>query len=176
MKLLLDLFNKFGSYAHITIFFLSAYLLSNKDNLLFYFIVGFVVNKILNLVLKGIFQQPRPSEDIKTFNLALEHGKRFIFKDGMPYDIFGMPSGHAQTLLFSTAFVYFALRNKKILYLYLLLSLITLCQRVVFKHHTIAQVLAGAFIGALFGYFVYYLSGEKMKGHIREKLDDFGPF
>jgi membrane-associated phospholipid phosphatase len=127
-------------------------------------------------VLKGIFQQPRPSEDIKTFNLAIEHGKRFIFKDGMPYDIFGMPSGHAQTLLFSTAFIYLALRNKKIFYLYLLISIITLCQRVVFKHHTIIQVLVGSIIGTLFGYFVYYLSGEKIKGRITEKLDDFGPF
>jgi membrane-associated phospholipid phosphatase len=176
MNLLLQLFNKFGSYAHVTIFFLSIFFLWNKDNLLFYFIVGFIVNKLLNLVLKGIFQQPRPSEDIKTFNLAIEHGKRFIFKDGMPYDIFGMPSGHAQTLLFSTAFIYLALRNKKIFYLYLLISIITLCQRVVFKHHTIIQVLVGSIIGTLFGYFVYYLSGEKIKGRITEKLDDFGPF
>jgi hypothetical protein len=43
MNLLLQLFNKFGSYAHVTIFFLSIFFLWNKDNLLFYFIVGFIV-------------------------------------------------------------------------------------------------------------------------------------
>ncbi len=175
MKLFMTIFNNIGSYSPFYVGVLSIYLLWDKQNLLFYYVIGFFVNMILNLVLKGIIQQPRPMDDINIFNLALGNGKRFIFKDGIPYDIFGMPSGHAQTMLFSTVFVYFALHNNKILYIYLLISLITMGQRVVFNHHTISQVFMGAIAGAFFGYFAYYLCKEKMKGRITEKKDDYGP-
>ena len=175
MKLLKTIFDKMGAYSPFYIGVLSVYLLWDKQNLLFYYVIGFFVNLLLNLVLKGIIQQPRPFEDINIFNLAIGNGKRFIFKDGIPYDIFGMPSGHTQTMIFSTVFVYFALRNKKILYIYLLISLITMCQRVAFNHHTISQVIMGAIAGAFFGYFAYYLCKEKIRGHITEKKDDYGP-
>ena len=176
MKLLTEFFDNFGRYGNIILLLLSMHFLWNKENLFFYYSVGFFTDALLNIILKGCFQYPRPCEDINTFNLALSHGKRFIFKNGIPHDIFGMPSGHAQSVMFSTVFIYFALRKKNILYLYLFLSLLTMCQRVIYNHHTVAQVFAGAIVGALFGYFVYFLSREKIKGHITEKLDDFGPF
>jgi membrane-associated phospholipid phosphatase len=175
MKLFMTIFNNIGSYSSFYVWALSIYLLCDKQKLLFYYVIGFFVNVLLNLVLKGIIQQPRPTDDINIFNLAVGNGKRFIFKDGIPYDVFGMPSGHAQTVLFSTAFVYFALRNNKILYIYLLISLITMGQRVVFNHHTISQVFIGAIAGSFFGYFVYYLCKENIRGHITEKKDDYGP-
>lgn len=170
-----ELFNKVGNYGPLILIFLSMYLLWNNDNLFFYYIIGTFSNAILNLVLKGIFQQPRPSEDIKQFNLALSHGKRFLFKDGIPYDIFGMPSGHSEASIFSTVFIYLSLKKPNIMYFYLAISLITMAQRVVFKHHTILQVIVGAIVGGVFGYFVYTLAREKIKGHITEKRDDFGP-
>ena len=107
--------------------------------------------------------------------MALTHGKRFLFKDGIPHDIFGMPSGHSQSVLFSTVFVYLSLRKNKLLYIYLIISLLTITQRVVYDYHTILQVIAGSLVGGSFGYFVYYLAREKIKGHITEKLDDYGP-
>ena len=48
-------------------------------------------------------------------------------------------------------------------------------QRVVYKHHTILQVIMGSIVGCGFGYFVYFLAREKIKGHITEKADDYGP-
>jgi membrane-associated phospholipid phosphatase len=149
--------------------------LRNKETLLYYYNIGFFIDNILNIIIKGIFQQPRPSEDIQQFNLALNSGKRFIFKDGVPFDIFGMPSGHAQSSLFSTSYVYFALKKINVLYLYLLLSLITVSQRVVYKFHSVLQVLIGSIIGALLGYCIYYLSQESLKGIIGEKKDDYAP-
>jgi membrane-associated phospholipid phosphatase len=98
-----------------------------------------------------------------------------LFKDGMPYDVLGMPSGHSQSVIFSTVFIYLALRKKNILYVYLLISLLTMIHRVFYNHHTILQVFIGAIFGALLGYFFYYLATQKMKGLIREKIDDFGP-
>lgn len=175
MGIFMDLLNEFGTYGPIILIFLSLYLLWNNHNLFFYYIVGLFLNTIFNLVLKGIFQQPRPSEDIKMFHLALRNGKDMLFKNGIPNDIFGMPSGHCQSAMFSTIFVYLSLRKKNILYTYLLISFIIMMQRILYNYHTVAQVIVGDITGALVGLFFYYLATEKLKGHIREKKDDFGP-
>jgi membrane-associated phospholipid phosphatase len=53
--------------------------------------------------------------------------------------------------------------------------MIIMAQRVAYKYHTVLQVLVGAIIGAGFGYFVYFLAREKIKGQITEKRDDYGP-
>jgi membrane-associated phospholipid phosphatase len=175
MEMLSELFNEFGSFGPIILIFLSMYLLWNKNNLFFYYTVGVFIDNILNLVLKGLFLQPRPSIDKKDFDLALKHGKRFLFKDGMPYDMFGMPSGHSQSSLFSTVFIYLSLRKNNIGYTYLAISLLTMLQRVIYNHHTILQVCVGATIGSITGYVFYSIANEKVKGQIREKPDDFGP-
>ena len=171
----MNLFDDMGNYGPVFLIFLSMYILWNSHNLFFYYTVGIFVNAILNIILKAIIQQPRPSVDIDKFELLMKHGKRFLFKDGIPFDIFGMPSGHAQASLFSTIFIFLSMRQNNLLYFYLLFSLLIISQRVVFKYHTILQVIVGAIIGSLFAYFVYYLANEKIKGHIREKKDDNGP-
>ena len=45
-------------------------------------------------------------------------------------------------------------------------------QRVKYNYHTVLQVTVGAIVGSLFGYFVYYLSQEQIKGKINEKPDE----
>jgi membrane-associated phospholipid phosphatase len=125
--------------------------------------------------LKGLFKQPRPSENLREFNIALKHGERFLFKDGMPHDIFGMPSGHTESAVFSTTFIYLALRKTNLLYLYGLISLITMAQRVTFNFHTKLQVLVGGMVGSLFAAFMYYLASQKVKGKITPRKDDYGP-
>jgi membrane-associated phospholipid phosphatase len=175
MDISTELFNNLGKFGPIILNITSIYFLQNKHTLLFYYIIGGFSDAILNLILKGLIQQPRPSENMEAFRLALTHGRRFLFKDGLPHDVFGMPSGHAESVFFSTAFIYCALKNKYIIYGYLALSLIVISQRVVMGHHTPLQVLVGAIVGAAFGLFVYYLATLNIKGHITEKLDDFGP-
>jgi membrane-associated phospholipid phosphatase len=170
-----NLFNEVGTYSPIILGIFSLYLLWDKSNLLFYYSIGLFLNAILNLILKGIFKQPRPVEDNKKFNLALKYGERFIFKNGIPFDIFGMPSGHAQSSLYSTMFIYLALQKWNIVYVYLFFALISMVQRVVYNYHTIFQVIVGAFVGAGFGYFMYSLAEKKLQNLIREKPDDFGP-
>jgi membrane-associated phospholipid phosphatase len=175
MSIILDLFNEFGGYGPLILGLFSIYLLWDKHNLFFYYCVGVFINSILNLVLKGIIQSPRPLEDVKQFNLALSRGNRFIFKNGIPHDMFGMPSGHSQSVMFSTIFIYFSLRKLNILYLYLFISLLTMTHRVMFNHHSVLQVIVGALTGSVFGYIAYVFAREKMKGRIMEKVDDYGP-
>ena len=168
-------FNKLGNNGPLILTLISFFLLWNKKNLFCYYTIGIFLSIILNLVLKGLFKMPRPSEDIKTFNLALKNGKRFIFKNGVPHDMFGMPSGHSQSVMFSTIFVFLSLKNYKILYLYLLISIITMCQRIYYNHHTLIQVIAGDMVGLFFGYLMFYLCKKNIMGLIREKKDDNAP-
>ena len=175
MEMISELFNKFGTFGPIILIFPSMYMLWNKNNLFFYYTVGLFINNILNWILKRIFQQSRPNIDQKYFDLALKHGKYILFKDGIRYSIFGMPSGHSQSSFFSTVFIYLSLKKNNIAYIYLAVSLLTIMQRVIYNHHTVLQVIVGAAIGSAIGYLFYYLATENIKGIIREKLDDFGP-
>lgn len=175
MNWLSSVFNNIGIYGPMFLFITSATLLWNKEMLLFYYVVGMFLSSILNVALKLLFQQPRPSEDVQQFKLALTRGKYFVFKDGFPYGIFGMPSGHAQSCAFSTIFIYLSLKNKKWFYLYLVISAIVMSQRVAFNRHTIFQVIVGAFVGTFVGYGFLVLAKQKIKGFIKEKPDDYGP-
>ena len=165
----------FGKSGPFVLFIYSVYLLWNKSNLLYYYISGVFLDTILNLVLKGIIKEPRPSEDPKLFNVALKHSIRFKFINGYPYDVFGMPSGHAESVFFSTVFIYLALKDIKISILYLIISLLTMYQRVLFNSHTVLQVLAGALVGILFAGFIYFMARQKIIGKLRAKKDDDGP-
>ena len=175
MNIFMQWFDIIGSYGEIIVFSLSNYLLWNYSNSYFYYNIGWFINVLINIIIKGFLQQPRPNEDLVKFELALKHGKRFIFKNGIPYDLFGMPSAHSQTCFFSTIFIYFTFRKMNILFLYLLMSTIIASQRVVFEHHTLLQVIIGSVLGIIFGYVVYYFTQEKLKNVIREKPDDDAP-
>jgi membrane-associated phospholipid phosphatase len=171
----MNLFNEIGGKGPFILSVLSIYLLWDRSNLLFYYLIGFVCDFILNLVLKGIIQQPRPCFNTREVQLALRNNKRYVEKDGILYDLYGMPSGHTESVLYSTVFVYLALRKTNCLYFYLLMCAITMCQRVVFKYHTIPQIIVGAPIGALLAYLIYTLAEKKLKGPIKMKPDDNGP-
>ena len=148
--LLINFFHDLGSYGPIFLIFLSMFILWNNHNLFFYYTVGLFVNSILNLILKSIIQQPRPLEDIDKFNLALTRGKRFLFKDGIPFNIFGMPSGHAQASFYSVVFIFLSTKQYNLLYFFTLFSLLIIIQRVYFNYHTILQVIVGAIVFILY--------------------------
>ena len=169
------IYNKIGKLGPLISIISAIVLLKEKYHYLSYFIFGSLLNVLLNLFLKGLIQQPRPLEDTKLFNLALKNGKRFIFKNGMPHDIFGMPSGHAQSVFYTMTFVYFVFKNVKLLIPFIFISIITLCQRVTSNMHSIPQVICGSIVGALFGYFIYTTAKKKTEGVLKEKEDDNAP-
>ena len=68
-----------GIYGPLILFLISIFLLWNKSNYLTYYVYGFILNGLSTLILKGIFKQPRPSEDLKLFNLVIKEPKRFKF-------------------------------------------------------------------------------------------------
>jgi membrane-associated phospholipid phosphatase len=165
--------NTIGSYGPLLLFFQSIYFLQKKPNYMIYYIIGFFMDGLTNILLKGIIKQPRPFIDPDTHNLALMHLRRFMFKDGILFDIYGMPSGHAQSVMFSTTFMMLVLKNRLIATLYLVISFITFYQRVEQNMHTIPQVLAGALCGVCTGGLFYYLGQRNLIGNLKEKVDDF---
>jgi membrane-associated phospholipid phosphatase len=113
--------------------------------------------------------------DGKKFSLIKSYAKDYFFQNGIPFDIFGMPSGHAQMAFFTTIYIYLSLKHTNLLYLYIVFSLFICYQRVETGYHSMSQVVIGSIVGSIFAYIVYQLAREKIKGKIRERTDDFGP-
>jgi len=170
-----SLLKKLGQYGPIILLLLTIFLLRNKTNLLFYYILFFIISLLLNMVLKGIIQESRPSINVKTFEMMMKNKERYIYKHGLPYDIFGMPSGHSQSVWLSTVFIYLSLHDIKILILYLFITAITLIQRVIDNHHTVLQVICGSLVGCILGYLAYRMAQINMEGKKTAKKDDYGP-
>jgi len=135
---------------------------NRKPNLLMMYIFGYIFNIIVNIGLKIIIKEPRPSEDIHLFNIQknINQGKRFGF------DKYGMPSGHVQAALFSTVFICFALKDITIKFIFIIISFITCYQRVSFKNHTLLQVVIGGIVGSLIGYTFYTFSKKVLQSSL----------
>ena len=158
--------NYIGLYAPIILFFLSLFLLRNMTKYLSFFVVGFIFNNILNIVLKLLIKEPRPTTDQKAIEIGVVNGARIGF------DKFGMPSGHAQNCGYCLVFIIMTLNNHFITTLYLLLSIISLFQRYLNNNHTILQLIIGLIVGTFFGCLTYNIANKYIMGNIKMKKDD----
>ena len=167
--MILYLLTYIGYYAPIILFMLSLFLLRNLKTYLYVFVSGFILNNILNIILKLFIKEPRPSKDQKAIEIGVVNGARIGF------DKFGMPSGHAQNCGYFIAFITMALNNPFISTLYLLISVISLFQRYLFNNHSALQLVIGFSIGFGFGLLLYQLGAKYIMGNIKMKKDDNGP-
>ena len=166
MHLLLDYI---GYYGPIILFSTTLILLRNMSKYLIFFIGGFILNNILNILLKIFIKEPRPSTDQKAIEIGIVNGARIGF------DKFGMPSGHAQNCAYCLGFITMVLNNPLITCLYTVITMITLAQRYINNNHSILQLIVGTMTGLGFGY-ITYLSGKKyIIGAIKMKKDDNAP-
>ena len=155
-----------GLYAPIILFILSVFLHRNMTKYLSFFVAGFIFNNILNIVLKLLIKEPRPTTDQKAIEIGVVNGVRIGF------DKFGMPSGHAQNCGYCLAFIIMTLNNHFITTLYLVVSVISLFQRYLYNNHTILQLIIGLIIGTFFGYLTYNIANKYIMGNIKMKKDD----
>ncbi len=172
-----NIINYVGKFGPFLLFVPSLFLLwnQNKKALFNYYIVGYFANLMFNMILKGIFKAPRPFENPKLFQLALKKRMEDGHMSLLDMNIYGMPSGHAQMVLYSTMYIHLALKNSYITCTYLIISLITLYQRINANMHTLFQVTVGSIIGSLFAYGIFYFSQKNIMGNIATKKDDYGP-
>ena len=155
-----------GYYGPQILFGSSIFLLYKKSNYLFVYIIGFILDTILNFLIKGIVKQPRPKGDYNIFKPLEQQSPRILS------DMYGMPSGHSQHVFYSTVFIHFVLKNTNITLLYLFISLLTLYQRVKYKNHYIIQVIVGGLIGACLAYYMYMYASKKIVGKLLPKKED----
>jgi membrane-associated phospholipid phosphatase len=161
--------NYLGVYGPIILFFLTIFFLRNMKTYLYFFIIGFGLNNVINIVLKLLIKEPRPSKDQRAIEIGVVNGARISF------DKFGMPSGHAQNCAYCLSYITFALNDPTITALYLVLSTISVAQRYLNNNHTLLQLLVGSLIGAGFGYQMYMHTNKLIKGNIGMRKDDNGP-
>jgi len=158
-----------GAYSPIILFFLTILLLRNKQIYLPFFVCGFILNNILNIILKLAIKEPRPSKDKKAIEIGIVNGARVGF------DNFGMPSGHAQNCGYSLTFVTMVLNDPLITTIYLVISLISLFQRYLYNNHTILQLIIGLIVGGCFGFLTYIGATRYIVGNVKMKKDDNAP-
>jgi len=96
-----------------------------------------VVNKSIKLWVR----QPRPTG-----------GKSILGEVYGGADEYGMPSAHAQSVLYSTIYLYLAKGDVAMLLSGLGIATLTIYQRWSYRRHTIAQLLVGALCGCTVAY------------------------
>ena len=156
-----------GLYAPLILFMLSLFFLRNMKTYLQFFVSGFILNNILNIILKLALKEPRPSKDQKAIEIGVVNGARIGF------DKFGMPSGHAQNCGFALSFITLVFNNPFITTIYLIISLISIMQRYMYNNHTILQLIIGFIIGLIAGYITYLFGSKHIMGNIKTKKDDY---
>ena len=135
--------DKIGYIGPIILFFLNIYHYFYRKIYLFAYLLGFGFNILMNKLIKQIIKEPRPDDSRHIKFMEQFHGS----------EIYGMPSGHAQSVFYSAIFLYDA--HILMFYFSLFISLITLFQRYKFKRHTLTQLFVGSCLGALFAFVIY---------------------
>ena len=178
-----------GAFGPIILFFTSIYILwlEKRESYIYYYIIGFVFNSLINIFLKAVIQQPRPGIDMDAHIFEQRLKTKLKMKNGIPFNLFGMPSGHAQAVAYSITYIALAsifsddflsmIRKKNwiirnALWIYSILLIITCIQRVISNEHTPFQVLCGLIVGIGIGYATFYFTKQKIKTIPREKPDD----
>ena len=138
--------DKIGIFGPFILLFANLYFLKKIE--LVYYILFMAVSSLVNFIVKTITKQPRPGQPY--------HSSRFVLKNGLPYDVYGMPSGHAQSVIFSTVYYYLVMNHGYLLF-FIGISCITLLERILDEHHSIMQVSVGAILGGLIAVLAVYI-------------------
>lgn len=158
-----------GFNGPLILFVSSSYFLYTRNSHVVVYVIGFVLCNIVNYILKGLFRQPRPTDNEHLFKMEDK------YRQLMPFERYGMPSGHAQLVFYSTIFTYFTLKSTNLLLFYSVISLLTLYQRVKTEQHFLSQTIVGAVVGGLFGYGCYKYARNHLQGPLKLKPEDDAP-
>ena len=142
-----------GYYGPIVLIVMNIYILYDRFFWCIVYILFVVINTFLNKALKRWIKEPRP-KDWKSFATfeRLEQEEKY-----------GMPSGHAQSAMFSTTFYYLLFGIDETLYIMMFITTLTVFQRWYNKNHTILQLLVGLCIGGFFARIVFSIINNYKK-------------
>lgn len=140
-----------GFFAPMILFILSIIALWCHIKYINVYLIFYLLNHLLNNILKQLIREPRPvklSEQIIYKNYENIRGA----------SLYGMPSGHAQSVAFSTIYTYLVTKSDKLLIISMFISILSLIQRYRFKRHSIKQLIIGSLLGIGVAFGGYNLS------------------
>ena len=170
-----DILDTIGYHGPHIIFILTLSQIWRQTPYLLTFLGGFFVNKYMNELLKELFEQPRP----QAMDLAAAQSRDIVFqlRNYMGYaephklyvsnaHVYGMPSGHAQSVGYALGFLYFTKRKQLntlpitstlviVFLVEIFICAVTMYQRWESKAHTVAQITLGLLIGLVISGVVY---------------------
>jgi membrane-associated phospholipid phosphatase len=117
--------------------------------------IGQLGSSLVNYVAKGLIRQPRPSSETVHYFTWDSFEDRFHKANRMGVQEYGMPSGHAQSVFFSLMFMHYAVKNDWLTFFYFCIAIITAVQRIIYKNHSLEQVITGGIIGGCLGYLAW---------------------
>lgn len=118
-----------------------------KQKYIYGYLLFYIVNTFINNILKNSIKEPRPN------NTIIKEQYTEIHK-------YGMPSYHAQSVVFSLVFLYLVNKSIFLLLIEIFIVIITLYQRWFYRHHTIEQLSVGSFIGGVNAYIGYFMTKQ----------------
>lgn len=140
----IDFIYGIGYFGEYIAFIITIILIFNYKLYLIIYVIIFIFNKTINEYLKNYFKQARPNNPIK-----------FLESDKFSKKKYGMPSGHSQLVFFSIMYSYLVTGSFIPWVLGLLIvGIIVIYERYVFKNHTLNQLISGALLGSVIAYLV----------------------
>ena len=98
-------------------------------------------NLLLNVILKNLIRQERPSNQINILGVDYNDAKQF-----------GMPSGHAQQVAAAVYIILNLTKSESVIALTLIQSIATTLQRILTRKHTPSQVAIGLIVGFFYSH------------------------
>ena len=139
-----------GFYGPLIIIAIIAFDLSNRPKYMWVYLIAVVANDYFNKWLKMQFLEERPKNPIMFSK----------FENYKNVESFGMPSGHASSVGFSTMYLLLVKSHSIMLPLCIFIAILTMYQRVKYRRHTIEQVCVGLLSGSVCGWIVYSLATQ----------------
>jgi len=139
----LYLFYAIGYFGDKIAFIITCILLFNQPIFFICYVLFAIINIIINKYLINLFKEKNPNNPIK-----------FLANDTFSKHRYGMPSIHSQNIFFSITYSYFILKQWILL---LIIGIIVIYERYVFRDHTMKQLIYGALLGMLIGYLSYFI-------------------
>lgn len=144
-----------GYLAPLLLLALTVSWLRARPAFLAYYLGGWALNAVLNVALKLATREPRPAAQSRGVQLAVQY-------DLLPlsWEHYGMPSGHAQSCMYSWVWLAWALPLSAAVpsVMATWLTLLCLWQRHATRQHSAFQLLVGACVGWVVGMVAFRLA------------------
>lgn len=117
-----------------------------KQKYIYGYLLFYIINTFINNLLKNSIKEHRPTNTMREQYTEIHK--------------YGMPSYHAQSVVFSLTFLYLVNKSIFLLLIELFIVFMTIYQRWFYRHHTIEQLAVGSFIGGVNAYIGYFITKQ----------------